>query len=109
MNSPLVTGVSGGYDAQKKRYYTTAAGKRTAQSPSPEPEAVSASPEPEARGTRRSRPIDGDIQHLLASPRVAAVSGGFDPISRKYVSKKRAERDFRSSEAPSGESGSEAA
>ena len=89
--------MSGGYDPTTKRYFTTATGKRSARSPSPEQEQESASPEP-GRGTRRSRPIEGDIRDLLASPIVAAVSGGFDPVQKKYVSKKRAERDYRETE-----------
>lgn len=102
LSGPLVTSVSGGYNPETKRYFTTAAGKRPARSPShlEEPEQETASPEPqEARGTRRSRPIDGDIRDLLASPRVAAVSGGFDPESKRYVSKKKAEREYRETEA----------
>ncbi|KAL8278202.1 hypothetical protein RQP46_009375 [Phenoliferia psychrophenolica] len=94
LSGPLVTGVAGGYDPETKRYFTTAAGKRPARSPSPPEQQETASPEPE-RATRRSRPIDGDIRDLLASPRVAAVSGGFDPQTKRYVSKKQAEREYR--------------
>ncbi|KAK4705869.1 [histone H4]-N-methyl-L-lysine20 N-methyltransferase, partial [Phenoliferia sp. Uapishka_3] len=103
--SPLVTSVAGGYDPATKRYVTTASGKKMAKSPSPEPLEL---PGPRSgRETRRSCPIGVDIKDLLASPTVAGVSGGYDPIRKRYTGKQRA-RGLQTGEVASGESGSEA-
>ncbi|KAI5480556.1 GTP-binding protein 1, partial [Pseudohyphozyma bogoriensis] len=42
------------------------------------------------RTTRRSNPIAGDISALVASPEVAAIAGGYDYKTGKYLSSKRA-------------------
>ena len=80
--SPAVTAVAGGYDPVSKRYVNKRVKSR---SPSPEPEPVEL---PEVRGTRRSRPIDGDLRNLLASSLVTSVAGGYDPVSKRYVGKR---------------------
>ncbi|KAM0752373.1 hypothetical protein T439DRAFT_206708 [Meredithblackwellia eburnea MCA 4105] len=96
MNSPQVMGVAGGYNESLGRYTSSrrvTAPVRSATPdtpPPPPPPAVVTASGGEGRSTRRTQPIEGNLQDLIASPLVAAVSGGFDPETKRYITTKAA-------------------
>lgn len=90
LSSPAVGGVSGGWDPKRRRYFSPGDGRRPAASPSPEAAAEDdPSSSSDVRSTRKTRPIEGDVRSLLASPAVSAVSGGWDAAAGKYTSSRR--------------------
>lgn len=79
--SPEFSAVSGGFDASSGKYVSN---RRVTAIASPPVDVLPVTPEASGRSSRSRAPIAGSLADLVASPTVAAVSGGYNPETGKY-------------------------